>query len=97
MMSLTATFSLAAMPKSGPTSERRARLAPGLRLHLLVVADDPVDLGHGGEDLRLGLCGAAGDDDAGVRVLALHAADRLARLARRLGGDRAGVDDDRLA
>lgn len=80
----------------GPARQGLAGLAPGLGLHLLVIADDPVDLRHGGEDLGLGLRGAAGDDDAGGRVFALQPADRLPRLASRLAGDRAGVDDDGL-
>ena len=41
---------------------RQAR--PGLGPHLLGIADDAVDLGHGGEGLGLGLRGAAGDDRA---------------------------------
>ena len=44
MMSLTAIFSLA------PMIERdRARVAPGLAAHLVVIADDAIDLGHVGE------------------------------------------------
>src|SRR5690606_24134853 len=45
----------------------------------------------------LGLRRAAGDNDARVRVLAARLADRLPRLANRLGGHRAGVDDDSAA
>ena len=44
--------------------ERRARVAPGVTAHLVVIADDAIDLGHLGEHRRLGLRRAAGDDDA---------------------------------
>ena len=44
--------------------------AIGLRVHLVVVADDEIDLVHGAELLRLDLGGTAGDDDAGLRVVA---------------------------
>ena len=50
MMSVTAILSLARTPRI----ERRARVAPGLAAHLVVIADDAVDLGHVGEHLRLG-------------------------------------------
>ncbi len=39
---------------------------------------------------------AAGDDDARVGAFAMQAADGLARLARRLRRDGAGVDDDEI-
>src|SRR5207237_1275438 len=61
------------------------------------VVEDEVNLGEGGVALRRQCRGAAGDDDAGVRVLAAGAADCLARLALGLGGDGAGVDDHRIA
>ena len=50
-----------------PTSDARAVGGPDSRIELFFVAEDAVDLGHGGEDLRLGLRRAAGDDDARVR------------------------------
>src|SRR4051812_11266761 len=62
--------------------------------HLLFVAENKRDLGHLCEGFRLGLCRAAGDDDRRVRALACEPADRLARLAHRLGGHRAAIDDD---
>ena len=71
--------------------------AIGLGVQLVVVADDEIDLGHGGEGGGLGLRGAAGDDDAGIRVFAPRLADRLARLAHGFAGHRAGVDDDGAA
>ena len=51
--------------------DRHARSVAGLpafRPQLFLVAQDPVDFRHGGEHLRIGLGGAAGDDDAGVRI-----------------------------
>ena len=68
------------------------RRAPGLRRELVRVADHAIDLGHGGKCFGLGLRRATGDDDARLRPLPPHLADRLPRLAHRLGGDRAGVD-----
>ena len=41
----------------------------------------------------LGLRGAAGDDDARLRVVAARLADRLPGLAHGLAGDGAGVED----
>ncbi len=70
------------------------RRRPARGRQLLLIAEHAVDLGHAGEAGRLGLRGAAGDDDAALRVLALQPADRLARLLHRLAGDGAGVDDD---
>src|SRR5690606_15821640 len=64
------------------------------RLEFVFVADDEVDLRHVAKSARLGLGGAAGDDDAGVGVLAARLAHRLLGLAYRLGGDGAGIDDD---
>ena len=61
---------------------------------LLGVAEDAVDLGHGGEACRLDLRGAAGDDDARPGCSRAQPADGLAGLPHRLGGDGAGVDDD---
>ena len=43
MMSLTAIFSLAT------EIERGARIAPGFAAHLVVIAEDAIDLGHVGE------------------------------------------------
>ena len=68
-----------------------------LRLELGPIAEDAVDLGQCGVALRGELGGAAGDDDRRLGMLAGGAADRLARLALGLGGDRAGIDDDRVA
>ncbi len=71
--------------------------AIGVRLQLLLIAEHEVDLVHGDEILRLGLRGAAGDDDAGGRVFAAGLADRLLGLAHGLAGDGAGVEDDGAA
>ena len=84
MMSPTATRS--------PSSSVRQVAA----IELLLVAEHAIDFGHGGERVRLGLRRAAGDDDARLRLLAAELADRLARLPHRFGGDRAGVDHDRV-
>ena len=62
-------------------------------VELLGVAQHPVHLRHVGERLRRKLRRAAGDDDAPVRVLAAQLADCLPRLADRLAGHGAGVDD----
>ena len=62
------------------------------RVELFLIAEHAVDLGHGGESLRLDLRRAAGDDDARAGPLAADAADRLARLAHGLRRHRAGVD-----
>ncbi len=70
---------------------RQAR--PCLGLHLFGIADDQIDLGHGGESLGLGLRGAAGHDQPRVGVFAAQAADFLPGLAHGLGGHGAGVDD----
>ena len=75
MMSLTCTRWLSASAKA----------AEGLGLHLLGVADDVIDLRHGGEALGLDLRGAAGDDDARGWILAPQLADGLRRLAHGLG------------
>ncbi len=53
MMSATAIFSLAAMPNFAGGIESRARRAPGFTAHLVVIADDAIDLGHAGEHFGL--------------------------------------------
>ncbi len=58
------------------------------------VAQDKVDLGHGGEGRGIDLSGAAGDDHLGAGALAPGLADGLARLAHSLAGHGAGVEDD---
>ena len=65
-----------------------------LPCELLLVAEHEVDLVHAGKALRIGLRGAAGDDDARLRLLAPCLADRLPGLPHRFGGDRARVEDD---
>src|SRR5690606_15528984 len=70
--------------------------APGAEAGLVAVGDDPVDAGQGAEGLGVDLGGAAGDQDGGVRPLAVGAADGLARLAHGLAGDGAGVDHHRV-
>src|SRR5262249_40374891 len=68
----------------------------GVRLHLLGIADDAIDLRHVGEALRLDLRRTSRNDKARGWVLAPELADGLAGLAHGLGGDRAGVDDHRI-
>src|SRR5215472_5957601 len=74
--------------------ERRARFAPGTASHLVVVADDAIDLAHVAEHFRLRLRRAAGHDDAGIGLRALEPADGLPCLRDSFVGDGAGVDDD---
>src|SRR4029077_17003556 len=74
--------------------ERRARIAPGLAAHFLVIADDAIDLNHPSEHFRLGLRRAASDDNAQAWPLALQPPDRLPRLRHCFIGDRAAIDDD---
>ena len=64
-------------------------------LQLLLVAEHEVDLVHGREARRVGLRGAAGDDDPRARILAARLADRLLGLAHGLGRHGAGVEDHR--
>ena len=65
-------------------------------MHLVIVADDAIDLNHRGKHVGLGLRRAAGDDDARRGPLTLQAADRLARLRHGLVGHSATVDDDEI-
>mmetsp|Transcript_5413 Transcript_5413/g.8584 ORF Transcript_5413/g.8584 Transcript_5413/m.8584 type:complete len:235 (+) Transcript_5413:1798-2502(+) len=77
----------------GLTNEISGHALPGGRVHFFGVADDFVDLAHGGESLRLDLCGAACDNNLRVRVVAAQAADFLAAFAHGFCGHRAGVHD----
>ena len=61
--------------------ERRARVAPGLAAHLVVIADDAIDLGHFGKHFRLRLRRAAGDDDAQRPAARASAAGSIAAPA----------------
>ena len=56
-------------------------------------AEHAIDFRHFSELFGLGLCRAAGDDDARVRLLALEAADGLARLAHGFRRDVASIHD----
>ena len=60
------------------------------------IAQHRIDLVHGGEGVRIDLGGAAGDDHSGARSFAAQAANSLARLPHRFGGDGAGVEDHRV-
>ena len=85
------------MPSLAPSAFGAAKLDPSLREQTFVaVADDARHAFHGGKFRRRDGRGAAGDDDARVGAFAMQAADGLARLARRLRRDGAGVDDDKI-
>ncbi len=72
------------------------QIDPGRGRVFRKISEYAINLGHRGERSGLGLGGAAGNDDLGVRVLPLQAADGLARLADGLGGHGARIDDDRI-
>ena len=73
-----------------------AETREGFGLEFLPIADDVIDLVHGGEAGRIDLGGAAGNDDLCLRPPAACLADRLARLTHGLGGHRASIDDHRV-
>ncbi len=79
--------------------EKGARLPLGgaLGARLAGLDEHAGDAVHDGKALGLDARRAAGDDDLRRGPLAVEAPDRLPRLARRLGGDGASVDDDALA
>ena len=52
--------------------------------------------GQAGPGVRIDLRRTAGDDDPRVRTFTMRASDGLTRLPLRLGGYRAGIDDDRV-
>ena len=66
---------------------------PRLGLHFLGIADNVVDLRHGGKAFGCSLGRASGDNDLGIGMGAAQLANILAGLAHSLGGDGAGVDD----
>ena len=72
------------------------RRGPGRGFELFTVADDTVEFGQDGPGLGIDLHGTAGRHDPGVGVFAAQTPDGLARLAFGLGGDGAGVDDNRV-
>ena len=78
-----------------PLAAVEAEPGEGLGFELFLIADDVIDLVHGGEAGRIDLRRAAGDDDLGVGPLAARPPDGLPRLAHRLGGHGAGIDDHR--
>ena len=75
-------------------AESRAGRSPCFAAHLVIIAEDAIDLDHPCEHLRLGLRRAAGHDDPRLRPLAFQPADRLPRLRHSFAGDRAAIDDD---
>ena len=62
----------------------------------MAVADDGGYSGERGEFGGSALCVASCGDDAGLRVLAMGAADVGAGFAVGLSGDAAGVDNDHV-
>ena len=71
-------------------------IGPRTCVEFFSITQNAVDLGHVCESIRLGLRGAAGDDEARLGMVAAQASDLLARLAHCLGGHRAAVDDDQI-
>jgi hypothetical protein len=78
----------------GSSRQSGAMLAPDLRVHLLLVAQDQRDLRHLREGLGCDLRGAAGHHDRRAGTLALETADGLARLPDGLLRHRTGSDND---
>ncbi len=77
--------------------DRARRLRrPAFRVQLFGVAQNATYALQSGPAARVELCCAAGDDDTCIGTRAVGATDGLARLTLGLGGDRAGVDDDRV-
>ncbi len=62
-----------------------------------VIADHEINFFHFGKACRVDLGRAAGDDDAGVRVVAAGLPDCLPGLANGFVGHRTGVEDDGVA
>ncbi|MNZ68772.1 hypothetical protein D3C78_870470 [compost metagenome] len=66
--------------------------AIGGAFQLFLIAQHRIHLGHFGKGLFFRLCGAAGNNDACMRIVAPCAADGLARLTHRLARHGAGID-----
>ena len=64
-----------------PLGIAAAEREEGRALRLLLIADDVIDLVHGGKARRIDLRGAAGDHDLGLRILAARPPNSLPRLA----------------
>ncbi len=64
-----------------------------LDIDFFFIAEDEVDLIHGGKFLRGNLGGAAGDDDFGIGVFFAQFAYGLAALAFGFAGNGASIDD----
>ena len=74
----------------------RPGYGPGLRLQLLLVADDPADLLHRRIGIRIDLGGAAGDNNFSLGIGPAGLADCLSGLALGFLGDGTGIDDDHI-
>jgi hypothetical protein len=60
----------------------------------VAVADDGADAFEARQFFGCALCVASGDDDSGVGILAMDAADEGTGAAVGIGGDTAGIHDD---
>ena len=69
---------------------------PGAGIEFFFVADDTVDLRHGGKCLCFGLRGTTRDSDVRAGLLAPDPADHLPGLPHRFAGHRAGVHHDHV-
>ncbi len=74
---------------------RKPRIA--LALQLFLIAENGIHLRHGRKGRPLDLRGTARHHDARIGLFALQPADGLARLAHRLAGHGAGVDENGLS
>ena len=74
----------------------RGDAGPAFGGHLFAVAEDKADLLHGRETVGFGLGGAARYDHFRTGGFPRQASDFLLAFAHGFGGDRAGVDDDRV-
>src|SRR5690606_33000240 len=85
----------AGMPRRYRQAARRD--GPDARVELARVRHPTVHLGHRAELIAFDLSRAAGDEQPRIGPGAARAADGLAGLADRLGGNGAAVDDDHIS
>ena len=72
------------------------KFRPGARVHLARIAQNNVDLRHGGKAFGVGLRGTTRHDQPRIGVGPPLRANILACLAHGLGRDRAGIHDHRI-